>query len=182
MLALRPRSGRHNPSPSRSRLDRKSTRLNSSHDQMSYAVFCLKKKNFASGYTWQDGIGPKDQRPVRLDLAWNDLESNRFGTDEFLRYCERIATEPYLCINAGLGTIDDARHWVEYCNESRHTFWADQRRKNGRERPYKVKYWALGNEIDGPWQMGHKSAEEYATFALEAAKAMRQVDRDLKLG
>ncbi len=126
--------------------------------------------NFASGYNWQDGIGPKDQRPVRLDLAWNDLESNRFGTDEFLRYCELIHTEPYICINAGLGTIDDARHWVEYCNESRHTYWADQRRKNGREEPYKVKYWALGNEIDGPWK-----------FALEAAKAMRQVDRNIKL-
>src|SRR5207247_2009801 len=95
--------------------------------------------------------------------------------------CEFIHTEPYICINAGLGTIDDARHWVEYCNESRHTYWADQRRKNGREEPYKVKYWALGNEIDGPWQMGNKSAEEYAKFALEAAKAMRQVDRNIKL-
>src|SRR5436190_5094371 len=137
--------------------------------------------NFASGYNWTDGIGPRDQRPVRLDLAWNDLESNRFSTDEFLRYCELIGTEPYICINAGLGTIDDARHWVEYCNESRHTYWADQRRKNGREEPYKVKYWALGNEIDGPWQMGNKSAEEYAKFALEAAKAMRQVDRNIKL-
>src|SRR5499427_2654003 len=137
--------------------------------------------NFSSGYNWQDGIGPKDQRPVRLDLAWNDLESNRFGTDEFLRYCELIGTDPYICINAGLGTIDDARHWVEYCNESHHTYWADQRRKNGHEQPYKVKYWALGNEIDGPWQMGHKDADEYAKFALEAAKAMRQVDRDIKL-
>ena len=137
--------------------------------------------NFSSGYNWIDGIGPKDQRPVRLDLAWNDLESNRFGTDEFLRYCELIGTDPYICINAGLGTIDDARHWVEYCNESHHTYWADQRRKNGHEQPYKVKYWALGNEIDGPWQMGHKDADEYAKFALEAAKAMRQVDRDIKL-
>ena len=69
--------------------------------------------NFASGYNWKDGIGPRDQRPVRIDLAWNDLESNRFGTDEFRKYCERIKTEPYICINAGLGTIDDARHWVE---------------------------------------------------------------------
>jgi alpha-N-arabinofuranosidase len=137
--------------------------------------------NFASGYNWPDGIGPKDQRPVRLDLAWNDLESNRFGTDEFLRYCELLGAEPYICINAGLGTIDDARHWVEYCNEPRHTYWADQRRKNGREAPYKVKYWALGNEIDGPWQLGNKSAEEYSKFALEAAKAMRSVDRDIKL-
>ena len=137
--------------------------------------------NFASGYNWKDGIGPKDRRPVRPELAWNDLESNRFGTDEFLKYCETIGAEPYICINAGLGTIDDARHWVEYCNESRKTYWADLRRQNGREQPWKVKYWALGNEIDGPWQLGQKSAEEYAKFALEAGKAMRLVDRDIKL-
>ena len=149
--------------------------------QMNVSILRWPGGNFASGYNWKDGIGPKDSRPVRIDLAWNDLESNRFGTDEFLRYCELIGAEPYICINAGLGTIDDARHWVEYCNESRHTYWADQRRKNGREEPYKVKYWALGNEIDGPWQLGNKSAEEYSKFALEAAKAMRLVDRDIKL-
>ncbi len=137
--------------------------------------------NFASGYNWKDGIGPKDQRPVRMDLAWNDLESNRFGTDEFLKYCEVIGAEPYICINAGLGTIDDARHWVEYCNVEKNTYWADQRRKNGRDKPYKVKYWALGNEIDGPWQLGHKNAEEYAKFALEAGKAMRSTDNSIKL-
>jgi alpha-N-arabinofuranosidase len=137
--------------------------------------------NFSSGYNWTDGIGPRDQRPVRSDLAWHALESNRFGTDEFLRYCELIRTEPYLCVNLGLGTIDDARHWVEYCNEGAHTYWADQRRKNGHEEPYKVIYWGLGNEIDGPWQLGHKSAEEYARFALEAGKAMRAVDRNIKL-
>ncbi len=137
--------------------------------------------NFASGYNWKDGIGPKDQRPMRKDLAWDDLESNRFGTDEFLKYCELIGAEPYICINAGLGTIDDARHWVEYCNETKNTFWAEQRRKNGRDKPYKVKYWALGNEIDGPWQLGNKSAEEYAKFALEAGKAMRSTDPSIKL-
>lgn len=137
--------------------------------------------NFASGYNWKDGVGPKDQRPVRLELAWNALESNRFGTDEFLRYAERIGAEPYLCVNLGLGTIDDARHWVEYTNEARRTYWADQRRRNGRDAPYHVKYWGLGNEMDGPWQLGHKSAEEYAKVALEAAKAMRGVDRGIKL-
>src|SRR6202051_5022531 len=137
--------------------------------------------NFASGYDWKDGIGPKDQRPVRAELAWHDLESNRFGTDEFLKYCERIGAEPYICINAGLGTVEDARHWVEYSNESRHTYWADQRRKNGRDEPYNVKYWGLGNEIDGPWQLGHKNAEEYSKFALESAKAMRLVDGSIKL-
>lgn len=137
--------------------------------------------NFSSGYNWTDGIGPKDQRPVRAELAWHDLESNRFGTDEFLKYCERIGAEPYICINAGLGSVDDARHWVEYTNESRHTYWADQRRKNGREEPYRVNYWGLGNEIDGPWQLGHKNADDYAKFALEAAKAMRLVDPTIKL-
>jgi alpha-N-arabinofuranosidase len=137
--------------------------------------------NFASGYNWKDGIGPKDQRPARAELAWGDVETNRFGTDEFLRYAEAIGAEPYICVNLGLGTIDDARNWVEYCNESRRTSWADQRRRNGREQPYKVKYWGLGNEIDGPWQLGHKSADEYARFALEAAKAMRLVDPSIKL-
>jgi alpha-N-arabinofuranosidase len=137
--------------------------------------------NFASGYNWKDGIGPRDQRPVRPEMAWNDIETNRFGTDEFLKYCERLGAEPYICVNLGLGSIDDARQWVEYTNESRHTYWADQRRKNGRDAPYKVTYWGLGNEIDGPWQLGHKNAEDYSKFALEAAKAMRGADRTIKL-
>jgi alpha-N-arabinofuranosidase len=137
--------------------------------------------NFASGYNWKDGIGPKDQRPARPELAWNDVETNRFGTDEFRRYAEMIKAEPYICVNLGLGSIGDARDWVEYTNSDKHTFWADQRRKNGHEQPYNVKYWALGNEIDGPWQLGHKDAEEYAKFALETAKAMRGIDPSIKL-
>lgn len=137
--------------------------------------------NFASGYNWKDGIGPRDQRPARPELAWNDIETNRFGTDEFLRYAETIKTEPYICVNMGLGTIGDARDWVEYTNGSKHTFWADLRRKNGREQPWNVKYWGLGNEIDGPWQLGHKNAEDYAKFALETAKAMRGIDPEIKL-
>src|ERR1022692_1159590 len=137
--------------------------------------------NFASGYNWMDGIGPRDQRPARPDHAWGALESNRFGTDEFLRYCERVGAEPYLCINAGLGSVDSARQWVEYCNETRPTYWANQRRKNGREKPWNVKIWGLGNEIDGPWQLGHKNAEDYAKFALEAAKAMRRADESIQL-
>jgi alpha-N-arabinofuranosidase len=149
--------------------------------QLNVSILRWPGGNFASGYNWKDGIGPKDQRPVRPELAWNDIETNRFGTDEYLKYCEMIGADSYICINAGLGTIDEARQWVEYCNESRNTYWADLRRKNGREQPWKVKYWALGNEIDGPWQLGHKSAEEYAKFALEAAKAMRSVDQSIKL-
>ncbi len=137
--------------------------------------------NFASGYNWKDGIGPRQLRPVRPEGAWGSLEPNTFGTDEFLDYSERMGLEPYICINAGLGTVEEARQWVEYTNESRHTYWADQRRKNGRDKPYKVKYWGLGNEIDGPWQLGHKNAEDYVKFALEAAKAMRRVDDSIKL-
>lgn len=137
--------------------------------------------NFASGYDWKDGIGPKAERPVRPELAWNAIESNRFGTDEFLRYCELLKTEPYICVNLGLGTIKDAQDWVEYTNGTAHTYWADRRRRNGREAPYGVKYWALGNEIDGPWQLGHKDADTYAKFALEAAKAMRGIDPSITL-
>jgi alpha-L-arabinofuranosidase len=137
--------------------------------------------NFASGYNWKDGIGPRDQRPARRDHAWGALESNRFGTDDFLKYAERLGVEPYLCINAGLGSVEDARNWVDYTNESGKTYWADLRRKNGRDKPWAVKYWGLGNEIDGPWQLGHKNAEDYAKFALEAAKAMRRVDGSIQL-
>ena len=137
--------------------------------------------NFTSGYNWKDGVGPRDQRPARPDHAWGAFESNRFGTDEFLRYCERIGADPYVCINAGLGSVDEARQWVEYCNETRPTYWANQRRKNGREKPWNVKIWGLGNELDGPWQLGHKNAEDYAKFALEAAKAMHRQDETIKL-
>jgi alpha-N-arabinofuranosidase len=137
--------------------------------------------NFVSGYNWKDGIGPRELRPVRPEGAWGALEPNQFGTDEFLKYAERAGVEPYICINAGLGTIEDARDWVEYTNEARDTYWARQRRKNGRGQPYNVKYWGLGNEIDGPWQLGHKNAEDYSKFALEAAKAMRRVDPAIKL-
>ena len=137
--------------------------------------------NFVSGYNWKDGIGPRTLRPVRPEGAWGALEPNTFGTDEFLKYSERVGVDPYICINAGLGTVEDARQWVEYTNESRDTYWAQQRRKNGRDKPYGVKYWGLGNEIDGPWQLGHKNSEDYTKFALEAAKAMRRADDSIKL-
>lgn len=137
--------------------------------------------NFVSGYHWEDGIGPKDKRLIRRDDAWGAIETNRFGTDEFLKYCERVGAEPYLCINAGLGSIDEARHWVEYCNEPAKTHYSDLRRANGHEKPWNVRIWGLGNEIDGPWQLGHRSAEDYAKFALEAAKAMRRADESIQL-
>jgi alpha-N-arabinofuranosidase len=137
--------------------------------------------NFVSGYNWEDGIGPKEQRPARRDLAWNRVESNQMGTDEYAKLCNLIGAENFVCINAGTGTLDDARHWVEYCNVEKGTYYSDLRRKYGNENPFKVKYWALGNEIDGPWQMGQKNAEDYCKFALEAGKLIQLVDKNVKL-
>jgi alpha-L-arabinofuranosidase len=136
--------------------------------------------NFVSGYNWEDGIGPKVQRPVRLDLAWNQVDKNQVGTDEYAMFCNLIGAENFICINAGTGTLDQARHWVEYCNAKKGTYYSDLRLKYGNEKPFNVKYWALGNEIDGPWQMGQKNAEDYCKFALEAAKMMQMVDKDIK--
>lgn len=137
--------------------------------------------NYVSGYNWEDGIGPKEQRPAMLDLAWHQIESNQMGTDEYVKFCNLVGAENFICINAGTGTLDDARHWAEYCNYEKGTYYSDLRRKYGNEEPFNVKYWALGNEIDGPWQMGQKSVEDYVKFAKEAAKLIRWVDRDVKL-
>ena len=137
--------------------------------------------NFVSGYRWEDGIGPVDQRPTRIELAWGGREINTFGTDEYIDWCRSVKTEPYICLNLGTGTLDEARNWVEYCNVESGTYYSDLRIKNGHPKPHKVIYWALGNEIDGSWQMGHKNAEDYGKFALEAAKLMKWIDRDIKL-
>ena len=137
--------------------------------------------NFSSNYNWRDGIGPRDQRPARLEMAWGTIEDNRFGTHEFLNYCEQIKTEPYLCANFGTGSWDEAQEWVEYCNVPGGTTTSELRQKNGRKEPWKVKYWGLGNEMDGPWQMGHRTAGDYGKFALEGAKLMKWTDPTLKL-
>ena len=137
--------------------------------------------NFVSGYNWEDGIGPKDQRPAILDLSRRRIETNQMGTDEYVKFCNLVESENFICINAGTATLDDARHWVEYCNYPKGTYYSDLRRKYGNEEPFNVKYWALGNEIDGPWQMGYKNKEDYVKFAGEAAKLMRLADRNIKL-
>jgi alpha-N-arabinofuranosidase len=137
--------------------------------------------NFVSGYHWQDGVGPKDTRPARYDLAWFQRESNRFGTDEFVSYCRKLGAEPYLCVNVGNGTLDEAMHWVEYCNHPGGTYFSDLRKKYGHAEPYRVKYWGVGNEIYGDWQIGHKNAHDYATAAVEFAKVMRWMDPTIKL-
>lgn len=137
--------------------------------------------NFVSGYHWTDGIGPQDRRPRRLELAWHDEESNRFGTDEFMRFCERVGAAPYVCVNMGTGTMDEARAWVEYCNGTANTDWVNRRRDNGREAPYGVRYWGLGNEMYGPWQIGALSAEDYVVKAREFAKVMSWTDPSIEL-
>ena len=137
--------------------------------------------NFSSGYHWQDGIGPKDARPARYDLAWFARESNRYGTDEFISTCRKLGTAPYICVNLGTGTVDEASSWVEYCNRESGTYFSDLRKKNGHPEPYGVKYWGVGNEIYGDWQIGHKNAADYAKAGLEFAKAMKWQDPSIKL-
>jgi alpha-L-arabinofuranosidase len=137
--------------------------------------------NFVSNYHWEDGIGPKDARPRRPELAWGGEEPNRFGTDEFLAYCAELGTEPYFCLNMGTGTLAEALAWVEYCNSARNTYWAGRRRENGRDEPYRVRYWALGNEMYGEWQVGQLSAEEYVREATRWARAIRMLDPEAKL-
>ena len=137
--------------------------------------------NFVSGYRWQDGVGPRDQRPRRRDLAWQTLETNQFGTDEFIEFCSAIQTEPMLAVNLGTGTIQEAANLVEYCNAPVGTQYADLRAAHGHPEPYGVKYWCLGNEVDGPWQIGHLEADDYGKKVREAAKMMRWHDPSIKL-
>src|SRR5579862_7192069 len=137
--------------------------------------------NFSSNYHWNDGIGPRDQRPRRLEMAWGTVETNRFGTHEFMQYTELLGAQPYFCANLGTGTWTEVQQWVEYCKSSEDTAMTRLRKQNGRAQPWKVTYWGLGNEMDGPWQMGHRSAEDYGKFALEAAKLMKLTDPTVKL-
>jgi alpha-L-arabinofuranosidase len=137
--------------------------------------------NYVMGYNWQDGIGPKNQRPVRINLAWGGLDNNHVGTDEWFALNASIGSENVVCVNLGLASITDACSWVEYCNYRKGTYFSDLRAKNGHEQPFNAKIWDLGNEVDGaPWELGHKDAEDYVKIAREAAKAMRAVDNTIR--
>lgn len=137
--------------------------------------------NFVSGYNWEDGVGPVDQRPVRLDLAWFTTEPNSFGTNEFMDWCRAAEVEPMFAVNLGTRGGDAARNLVEYCNHPKGTYWSDLRRQHGWEQPHGVKFWCLGNEMDGPWQMEYKTAGHYGAVAKEAAKMMRWIDPTIEL-
>ncbi|KAK0618980.1 glycoside hydrolase superfamily [Immersiella caudata] len=137
--------------------------------------------NFVATYHWMDGVGPRDQRPKRPELAWQGIETNQFGTDEFMKWCKIVGTEPYLCLNMGTGTLDEALAWLEYCNGAKDTHYANLRRANGHPAPYAVKYWALGNEVYGPWQIEQTTPQSYSHKAHQWAKALKLLDPSIQL-
>ncbi len=137
--------------------------------------------NFVSGYRWEDGIGPPGERPVRIDPAWRSIESNQFGLHEFISWAASAGTEPMLAVNLGTRGVQEACDLLEYANHRSGTTLSDLRARHGSAEPFGVRLWCLGNELDGPWQVGHKSADAYAVLAAETAKAMRQIDPDIEL-
>jgi alpha-N-arabinofuranosidase len=137
--------------------------------------------NFVSGYNWLDGVGPKAQRPSVLERAWNSIETNQYGTNEFVDWCRLVGAEPLLGMNFGTGSAEMAAAYVEYCNLERGTKWSDLRRSHGYDSPHNVRYWCLGNEMDGPWQIGQMQSREYGRKARDAAQQMRTIDRNLQL-
>jgi alpha-N-arabinofuranosidase len=149
--------------------------------EMGISILRYPGGNMLSGYEWLDGVGPKEQRPRRRELAWQSIENNQFGTNEFIEYCRATGIEPMLGVNLGTGTLADAAALVEYCNMPTGTKYSDLRAEHGYAEPHNVRYWCVGNEMDGPWQIGHLEAHEYGRKALETAKMMRMLDRDLKL-
>ena len=137
--------------------------------------------NFVSGYNWEDGTGPKELRPKKMELAWSSVETNEIGIDEFQEWAKDVNAEVMMAVNLGTRGADDARNLVEYCNSTAPTYYADKRRKNGFEEPFNIKTWCLGNEMDGPWQICSKTAQEYGRLANETAKVMKMVDDSIEL-
>ena len=134
-----------------------------------------------SGYNWRDGIGPRDKRPPRKNPAWTGVEPNDVGIHEFMKLCDLINTKPYIAVNTGLGTVDEVAEEVAYCNSPSNTPMGKLRAENGHEAPYQVKYWAVGNEMFGDWQLGHMPLEAYVQKHKKVAAAMWKVDPDIKL-
>lgn len=137
--------------------------------------------NFVSGYRWEDGTGDKSKRPRRMELAWEAIETNEVGIDEFQSWVKKANSEVMMAVNLGTRGIEEAQALVEYCNGDEDTTYSEQRRQNGFEKPFGIKTWCLGNEMDGHWQMGRKTAEEYGKVAAEAAKLMKLTDPSIEL-
>ena len=149
-------------------------------DELAMTIVRYPGGNFASGYRWRDGIGDKALRPTVRELAWQSIETNQFGTDEFIRLCRKLDWTPMLAVNLGTGSPEEARDWVEYCNAPTGTLFADMRAAGGSEAPHAVPVWCLGNEMDGRWQLGHVPADEYASRAIQAARMMKACDPDIE--
>lgn len=149
--------------------------------QMNVPIVRYPGGNFVSGYHWMDGVGPKSERPTVLERAWNSVETNQFGTNEFMAWCKMVGTEPLLGLNFGTASAEDAANYVEYCNAAPGTKYSNLRRQHGYAEPYQVKHWCLGNEMDGPWQIGHMDAVSFGRKTNDAARQMRYVDKDLTL-
>ena len=137
--------------------------------------------NFVSGYNWLDGVGPKKDRPRVLDRAWDSTETNQFGINEYVTWCHAVGAEPLIGTNFGTGTPETTVELLEYCNVDKGTRWSDLRRAHGYDKPHNIKYWCLGNEMDGPWQIGHIPAIQYGIKARDAARQMREMDPSVKL-
>lgn len=137
--------------------------------------------NFVSGYNWEDGVGPVENRPRRLDLAWMTTETNHIGTNEFIKWSQEVGAEVMMAVNLGTRGADAARNLLEYCNHPKGTYWSDLRIAHGYKEPHSIKTWCLGNEMDGPWQIGAKTADEYGRLACETAKVMKWVDPTIEL-
>ena len=150
-------------------------------ERMNFANMRFPGGNFASGYHWRDGVGPRQQRPARYDLAWRCLVENQYGTNEFIRFCKALNMQPYLCVNCGDGDMREAADWIEYCNGTGDTALVKLRREHGFAEPHKVKYWGIGNEVDSAGQIGYKTPQEYARALTEYSKVMKRTDPDIKL-
>lgn len=137
--------------------------------------------NFVSGFQWEDSVGPKEKRPKRTELAWQVIETNEFGLNEFVDWSKKAGSDIMMAVNLGTRGIQEAKDLLEYCNFEGGTALSDLRKEHGYEKPHKIKTWCLGNEMDGPWQIGHKTAEEYGRLACETGKVMKILDPDIEL-
>ena len=137
--------------------------------------------NFVSGYKWEDGVGPREERPKRIDLAWSVVETNEVGLNEFSDWAKKADAEVMMAINLGTRGVAEAMELLEYCNLDQGTYYSELRKKHGYEKPHNIKLWCLGNEMDGPWQIGHKTAEEYGRLANETAKVLKGIDPSIEL-
>ncbi|OMF81564.1 alpha-L-arabinofuranosidase C-terminal domain-containing protein [Paenibacillus glucanolyticus] len=137
--------------------------------------------NYISAYHWEHGIGPVLERPVMYNEAWGGWTSKYFGTDEFIRFCRELRVEPLICVNDGSGTPEEAAQWIEYCNGSVDTPMGALRAKNGSPEPYDVRYWEIGNEVWGQWQVGTCTADRFAERTISFAKAMKEADDSIVL-